>query len=162
MKGLCAGCAAAALAIVLTPSALAAHGKVGLWEATVQMAGMPAMANLPPQVQAQMKAHGVSMGGGGITSKFCMTAADVAGDKPAYKQNPDCTTQNVKVRGNTMSADVICTGKMNGRGHLDVTYSSPEHYTAAQTMDMVQEGHPIHSATNIDARWISPNCGNVK
>jgi len=158
MKAIYAGCA---LALVLTPSALAAHGKVGQWQATVQMGGMPAMpnmSNLPPQVQAQMRAHGVSMNAAGVTTKFCMTAADVAGDKPVFKQDAGCRTENVKVRGSSMSADVICTGTMNARGHIEFTWTSNEHYTAVQSMDMVQEGHPMHTSTSIDARWIAPVC----
>jgi len=164
MKVLLVG--AAAVAVVVTSSALAAHGKVGLWQANIQtsgLPGMPSMANLPPEVAAQMKARGITMGAGGttITTKFCMTAAQVASDKPITSQNNSCTTQNVKIQGNTMSADVICTGQMNSRGHIVATWSSLEHYSAVQNMDMVQQGQTVHTTMNINAQWLSPNCGSV-
>jgi hypothetical protein len=167
MKSICATSLAAALAIVITPSALAGHGKAGLWESTVQMnsgpmAGMPDVSRLPPQAQAQMRAHGMQMGGNTITTKYCMTAAQVASDTPVFRQASMCKSENVRMRGNTFSADVVCNGKMKARGHVEITYSSPEHYSGVQTTDMVMEGRTMHTTMNINARWLSPNCGKVK
>ena len=166
MKSICATSFLIALAILITPSALAAHGKAGLWQSTVQMnsgamAGMPDMSKMPPQVQAQMRARGTSMGGNTMITKYCMTAAQVASDKPAFRQASNCKSENVRTSGNTFSADVVCTGKMKGRGHVQIIYSSPEHYSGMQTTDMVMEGRTMHTTMNIDARWLSPNCGKV-
>jgi len=166
MKSICATALAAALAIALTPAALAAHGKAGLWEVAIQtgggMAAMPDMSKMPPQVQAQMRAHGVHMGGNTITTKYCMTAADVANDAPAFKHESNCKPENVKVMGNTYSADVVCTGKLTARGHIHITYSSPVHYSGTQTTMMMMDGRTMNTTTNMDARWVSPDCGSVK
>ena len=167
MKSICAMPFAIALAVVLTPSALAAHGKAGLWQLTIQtnsgaMAGMPDMSKLPPQVQAQMRAHGTSMGGNTMTSKYCMTAAQVASDQPAFRQASNCKSENARMSGNTFSADVVCTGAMKSRGHTEITYTSPEHYSGTQTTDVFMEGRAIHTTMNMDARWLSPNCGKVR
>jgi len=162
--------AAAALAtgLLLSPAALAGHGKAGLWEVTTKntiagMAGMPDMASLPPQVQAQMRAHGVQMnGGGGITSRFCMTADQVANDRPVVDHPGECKPQNMKFTGQAFSTDIVCTGKMKGTGHVQFTFSSPEHYSGSETMDMTEPGGmPMRTTMTMDARWLSPNCGQV-
>jgi Protein of unknown function (DUF3617) len=155
----------AAFAIIASPAAVAGHGKVGTWEVTTQMSGsgmpqMPNMANLPPEVQARMKAHGVMMhGAGGMTSRFCMTAEQVNSDKPPMTHHGDCQTQNVKIKGNTFSADIVCSGQMKGKGHTDMTFDSPEHYSGHQTMTMTVEGGQTmtHDLT-MDAHWVSPTC----
>ncbi len=153
----------AAVVALTCPAALAGHGKVGTWEVTTHMAGMPPMpnmANLPPEAQAQMKAHGVQMnGGGGITSRFCMTAEQVNSDKPPMTHSGDCQAQNMKMSGNTFSADVVCKGRMNGKGHIEITYSSPEHYSGHETMTMTMEGgQQMKHDKTMDAHWVSPTC----
>ena len=75
---LIAGAGLAALGLVAVP-AIASHGKVGLWDVTVtvRMAGMPAMpdmSKLPPEAQAAMRAHGISMNGHTMSATHCMTA----------------------------------------------------------------------------------------
>ncbi len=156
---------ASVLALATSPVALAAHGKVGTWQVTTKMGGggmaaMPNMANLPPEVQARMKAHGVQMNGaGGMTAKFCMTQEQVNSDKPPMTHRGDCQAQNVHVKGNTFSADIVCTGHMNGKGHMEYTFDSPEHYSGHQTMTMTMEGgQPMTNEMTMDAHWLSPTC----
>lgn len=162
--------AAAALAagLLLSLAALAAHGKAGLWEVTTRnnmggMPSMPDMSSLPPQVQAQLKARGVRMNGSEIATRFCMTADQVASDHPVLTHNAECKAQNVKFEGSTFNADIVCTGKLKGTGHVQITFSSPVHYLGSETMDMTEPGGtPMHTTMAMDARWLSPNCGNVK
>lgn len=152
---------------ILAPAALAGHGKVGTWQVTTRMGGMdnamvkmPDMSKLPPAVQAKMKARGMQMNpGGGMTAKFCMTEDQVKADKPPMTR-PDspCKPQNIKVTGHTFSADIVCTGKMNGRGHTEMTFDSPEHYSGHQTMTMTMEGRTMTHEMFMDAKWLSPNC----
>jgi hypothetical protein len=165
MKTVHAASIAIGFAVLLTPAAFAGHGKAGLWESTIQMSGMPGMpdmSNLPPEAQAAMRSHGMQMGGNTITSKFCMTPAQVAADQPVYKHDAACQPQNVKFVGNTYSADVVCTGAAAGtRGHIEITFLSADHWKGVQSTDMVQEGHKMHTTMNMEGKWISPNCGNV-
>jgi hypothetical protein len=155
----------AAFGLAMCPAALAGHGKVGTWEVTTQMktGGMPAMpnmANLPPEIQARMKSHGVQMNaGGGMTSRFCMTADQVNGDKPPMTHRGNCQAQNMKMSGSTFSADVVCTGHMNAKGHIELTFDKPEHYSGHQTMTMTMEGgQPMTNDMTMDARWVAPDC----
>ena len=163
MKAVRIAAIGAALAVVACPAALAGHGKVGTWEMTTQMSGMPPMpnmANLPPEAQAQMKAHGVMMhGAGGMTSRFCMTAEQVNNDKPPMTHHGDCQAQNIKIKGNSFSADVVCNGRMKGKGHTDMTFDSPEHFSGHQTMMMTMEdGQTMSHDMTMDAHWVSPTC----
>jgi len=126
------------MAFAFSPAALAGHGKVGLWESTVQVMGRA------------------------MTNKFCMSAAQVAADKPVYRNQAHCTPQNEKMSGNTYSADVVCTSPMNMKMHMQITWDSAEHYSGTQTTDMAMGGQTMHNSTSFEARWLSPNCGNVK
>src|ERR1700744_690509 len=93
--------AIAAGVLALPIAAFASHGKVGLWEVTTTMnmggAGMqmPDLSKLPPDqramVEAQLKKSGVSMNGNTVTAQHCMTASEVATDKPmAMGHMKDC------------------------------------------------------------------------
>ncbi|MDE1985005.1 MAG: DUF3617 family protein [Alphaproteobacteria bacterium] len=81
-------------AAIAVPATAASHVKPGLWEMKIQSGqaqAMPDMSQLPPSVRAQMKAHGVQMnGGGGITSRHCITPAEANMDKPQVGQSKDC------------------------------------------------------------------------
>lgn len=164
MKAVHTAVITAALALLATPAALAAHGKVGTWEVTVKMGGagmgaMPDMSKLPPEAQARMKAHGMQMSGaGGMTTKVCMTAEQVNSDKPPMTHHGECEAQNVKISGNTFNADIVCKGKMNGKGHIEVTYDSPEHYSGHQTMTMNMNGQQMNHDMTMEGRWISATC----
>jgi hypothetical protein len=157
---------AAACALLLAPAALAAHGKVGTWQVTTTMgaagaeAGMPDLSKLPPDVQAKMKAHGVHMNtGGGITTKFCMSEDQVKNDKPQLtRADSPCKPANMKVSGNTFSADIICSGQMTGKGHIEMTFDSPEHYSGHQTMTMSMNGQTMSHDMSMDAKWLTPAC----
>ena len=156
-----------AVSVSIPIIAWASHGKVGLWEINVQtnmgaMPGMPDMSKLPPEAQARMKAMGMQMNGNGLTVRHCMTVADVNNDKPNLSQNQECKTTNVKMIGQKFSADLVCTGRLNGTGHIEVTYDSPEHYTAFETMSGTAGGHPVNNSTKMSGRWISPDCGKVQ
>ena len=79
-----------AIAIVLLPAtALAGHGKAGLWNITtsMEMANMPQM---PPEAMAMMKARGMKMPGMGqpMTSQICMTQEQVNADMPPAHAQP--------------------------------------------------------------------------
>jgi hypothetical protein len=152
------GCAISAVA-------WASHGKAGLWEVTVRnnmdhmqgAPGMPDMSQLPPAQRAQIEA----MMARGTTVRHCMTEADVNNDDP-YWRNQECKTTNFRRSGQTVSVDMVCTGRMTGHGHVQYTYDSPEHYSGTQSMSMLVRGQTAIHTTNIDAHWVSVDCGGVR
>jgi len=148
--------------IALPAVAWASHGKAGLWEITIrsnmgQMQGMPDLSKLPPEAQARIQA----MNSNGITVRHCMTAAEVASDKPDVTHNQDCKATNTIANGQTFSVDLVCTGKVNGTGHLRFSFDGTEHYAGIETMNMTINGHIVNHTTNVDAHWLSADCGKV-
>ncbi|HEX4159542.1 MAG TPA: DUF3617 domain-containing protein [Rhizomicrobium sp.] len=151
-------------AAVLPIAALAAHGKAGLWEITTHMNMPGAMAAIPPDQMARMQAMGIHMPNGQtVTSQHCMTAEEVAADKPPpIRNSQDCTTANVVHDGRTINVDVVCKGAMDGQGHFTLTYDSDEHYTGNYMFTGSAHGHPASMSNSIEGKWISADCGSVK
>lgn len=143
-------------------AALASHGKAGLWEITTTM-NMPNMPQMSPQQMAQMQAMGMHMPmGHTMTVQRCMTAEDVAQDKPPPMHNRECTMINVKIDGHTFSGDTVCNGDFQGQGHFSVTYDGDSHYSGTTSMTGSANGHPISTSNSFDGKWVSADCGNVK
>ena len=100
---------AVAMAVAASP-ALAAHGKIGLWQITIKadMSGM-----MTPQQMAKMKAMGMKMPmADGITLQHCMTAAEVAMDHPPAQtgHEKECKVQNLRTSGQSFEADIEVDG----------------------------------------------------
>lgn len=146
--------------------ALASHGKAGLWDVTITMGGnaakMPDISKLPPEAQARMKAMGMSMNGNTMNVQHCMTAQEVAVDKPPTDtHNKDCTVTNSKITGHTMSADMTCHGDFSGTGHMQFTYDSDTHYSGEVSMTGTAAGHPTTQDNKFEGKWVSADCGAV-
>jgi Protein of unknown function (DUF3617) len=153
---------AAVVLVAASSSALALHGKAGLWSVSVKvdMAGMP---QIPPEQLAKMNAMGIHipMGGDTITTTHCVTPAEAAMDKiPTMSKEHQkyCAVQNLKSSADGMSADMICTGKVEGNGHMTFHFDSPEHYVGSGSLNAVVNGHPMKSSTSFEARWVSAEC----
>lgn len=165
--------AVAAGVLALPIAAFASHGKAGLWDVTVTMSmggaamQMPDLSKLPPDqramVEAQMKKNGVSMNGNTVSSQHCMTAAEVATDKPPTMGHmKDCTVQNMKFAGGAMTADTVCSGAdMTGNGHMSVSYSDDSHYSGKMTFNGTSHGHPVNMTNTFEGHWVSADCGGV-
>jgi tetratricopeptide (TPR) repeat protein len=131
-------------------AALASHGKVGLWDITVEMNMPNAMGVQPPN-------------GNTMTSQHCMTAAEVSSDKPpAMTHNKDCSMQNVNVSGGTYAADMVCSGPdMQGNGHVSTAFDSDTHYSGQMTFTGTAHGHPVDMTNSFEGKWVSADCGDV-
>jgi hypothetical protein len=145
-------------------AALAARGKAGLWEITTRMSMPNMMAAIPPDRLARMQAMGIHMPNGQtFTAQHCMTADEVASDKPPPMRNTqDCTTTNTTHDAHTLNVDLVCKGDMDGQGHLTVTYDSDAHYSGNFTFTGSAHGHPSSMSNSFEGRWISADCGSVK
>ena len=152
-------------AVTLPVAALAAHGKVGLWEISTRMNMPGMMATMPPDALARMQAMGMHMPNGQtFTTQHCMTADEVAQDKPPPMRNAqDCTASNVTHSGQTLNVEMVCKGdNMDGQGHFTLTYDSDAHYTGNYTFTGTAHGHPANMSYTVEGKWISADCGSVK
>jgi len=142
--------------------ALAMHAKPGEWQVSMKM-NMSGIPQIPPAQLAKMRAMGIRlpMGGDTITVTHCMTPSEAAMDKiPAMSKEHQkyCTTQNLKTSADSMSADMVCTGKVQGGGHMQVQFDSPEHYAGKVSMSFNANGHPMSSTNTFEAKWLSADC----
>src|SRR6185437_7048753 len=96
-----------------------------------------------------------------MTVQHCMTQEEVNADHPAMRNEKECKLSNVKIGGNAFSADMVCTGEMQGTGHAEFVFDSPEHYTGKTTMVGTADGHPINNTTAMEGRWIGADCKGV-
>lgn len=142
--------------------ALALHAKPSEWQITIRMdmAGMP---QIPPAQIAKMHAMGIHLpvGGDAVTVTHCMTPSEAAMDKiPAMAKEHQkyCKMQNMKASADGISADMVCTGRVQGSGHMAVRFDSPEHYAGKVSMNAVANGHPISTTSTFDAKWLSADC----
>ena len=160
--------ASVALLLVSPGVALAGHGKAGLWTITtsIQMPNMPQMPQMSPEVAAMMKQRGMSMPGmgGPITTQICMTQADVDANVPPRSGNheEDCQTHVISQTSSSMSADTVCSGRMQGTGHMQVSYSGAEHYEGSYSFKGSMEGHPNQMSSTFKGDWVKADCGSVK
>jgi hypothetical protein len=152
----------AALLIGASTAALAMHAKPGEWQVSVKMdmAGVP---QIPPAQLAKMRAMGVHvpMGGDAVTMTHCMTSSEAAMDKiqaMSKEHQKYCTMQNMRMSADGMSADMVCTGKVQGGGHMQVHFDSPEHYAGKVSMSFNTHGHPMSMTNTFEAKWLSANC----
>jgi Protein of unknown function (DUF3617) len=152
----------AAILIGASSAALAMHAKPGEWQVSMKMdmAGIP---QIPPAQLARMRAMGihVPMGGDTLTVTHCITPAEAAMDRiPAMSKEHQkyCSMQNMKTSAGGMSADMVCTGKVQGGGHMEVRFDSPEHYAGKISMNFSANGHPVSSTSTFEAKWLSADC----
>ena len=157
-------CSAALL--LLTPAvALAAHGKAGLWNISTTMS--MAMPQMPPEALAMMKERGIKvpgMGGAPIVSQICMTQADVDADAPPPTRNSEmnCQTHVISKTANSMSSDMVCSGRMQGTGHMEVSYANPEHYSGSYSFKGSMEGSTSQMTSTFKGDWVKADCGAIK
>ncbi len=155
-------CAAAFL--VFSGAALA-HGKAGLWNVSVTAKTSVDTSHMSPKVQAQLRAMGLLDGKGmTISDQHCMTAAEVARTDFVPSDNADrsCKIVGQKNTSNSMSADMVCSGDFNGKGHMQFTFDGDTHYIGHMTMTGTRAGKVSNTDMTFEGRWLKPDCGKVK
>jgi hypothetical protein len=132
--------AALILAGVAVPASAMPHAKPGFWSTTTttSMNGGPQGFRMPART---------------LTATFCMTPEQANADAPK-PPNPSCAVQNIRNDGRTVSADMVCHGRMEGRGHFSTTYDSDTHYRSQMTMAM--NGMTMNNTT--EAKWLKADC----
>ncbi len=140
--------------------------KPGLWEITTtmtwQQSPFPAGMQMPPQAAA-------AFGGAPHTVQYCLTQQMI--DKfgaPMPQQSPrqTCQVANVQKTANSMTADWICTGAMNGKGSMESHWSDDGTATGklhfVGTMQMGPNPTPIEWTTQSTSVYKGPDCGSVQ
>jgi Protein of unknown function (DUF3617) len=156
---LAAALALGVLAMPVSALAFAGHGKPGLWQISTKM-DMGHM--FTPEQEAQMRAHGIPVPANNVfTVTHCVTPEEAAMTRPpeSFNRQKECKLANLKTAGETISADMVCSGaEVQGGGHFQMTYDSPEHYIGKVSMSMTTHGHAIASTTTMEGKWLSADC----
>jgi uncharacterized protein DUF3617 len=151
--------AVAVVAIPATAIAFAGLGKPGLWQISTKL-DMSHM--LTPEQEARMRANGIKLPAGDtITVTHCVTPEEAAMTKPppSVGHQKDCKIANLKTSGRTIGADMVCSGaNVQGGGHFEMTYDSPEHYTGKVSINFTAHGHAASSTTTMEGKWLSADC----
>ena len=120
---------------------------------------------MPPEAMAKMRAMGMKMPSAQtFATQLCMTQAEVDSDKPPPMGRKDsgCTSHIVSQTGTAMTAEMVCNGEMKGTGHMQIAYSSPEHYAGSYSFKGAVNGHEMNSSSSFKGDWVKADCGAVK
>jgi hypothetical protein len=138
--------------------------KPGLWEMTTtttwQQSPMPAGMAMPAGAKSPFA-------GGTTTTQVCLTQAQI--DKYGAitpQSRGDCQTTNVSIKSNSMTADMVCTGAMSGKGTMQSSWTDDEHATGKVhflgSMQMGPNSMPVEWTSNSTSVFKSADCGSVK
>jgi hypothetical protein len=139
--------------------------KPGLWEMTTKMtwqqSPMPAGVTLPQGMASPFS-------GTTTTTQVCITQEmiDKYGAPVPQTRNSDCQVTNVVMKSSSMTAEMICTGMMKGKGTLESSWEGSSgtkgkvHF--AGSMQMGQNATPVEWTAESTAVFKGPDCGSVK
>ncbi|MBW8845028.1 MAG: DUF3617 domain-containing protein [Burkholderiales bacterium] len=151
--------------------------KPGLWEfkqtpqldpaRQAQMAqAQKAMENMPAdqrkmieQMMAQ-KGVNVSMAGGSITLKTCVTKEQAERNMAPVTHHGNCT-QDVKRSGSTIQTHFVCTDPAS-EGDATVTLRGNEGFTNDVTVRSQRQGKTETTKVSGEGRWLGADCGDVQ
>ena len=140
-----------------------ANRKPGLYEMNSTMTWQ--QSPFPQGMQPPAGPHS-PFGGGGPT-QVCVTQEMI--DRyggPTPQSRGDCTVQNVVKSATGMTADYVCTGRMNGTGKVEANWTetgqshSKVHFTG--TLQMGQRSAPVEWTMDTTGMYKGPDCGSVK
>src|SRR5271154_2972138 len=107
--------------LTVTVVASAQTRKPGLWELTTTMTWQ----------QSPFPAGTAGAPGGGVphTTEVCFTQQMIDKYGAVLPQNRGCQVINVVKKSNSMTADMVCSGAMSGKGNLESSWTDGEHAT---------------------------------
>jgi len=142
----------------------AQNRKPGLWELTTtqtwQQSPLPAGMSAPGGGNSPF-------GGGTHTMQVCLTQQQI--DKYGAitpQQSHGCQVTNVVKKASGMTADMVCTGAMSGKGTMESTLTDSEHAKGKVhfigSIKAGQNTRPIEYTVNSSSVFKGADCGDVK
>ncbi len=124
--------------------------KPGLWEMTTTMSWQ--QAGMPPGMT-----H---------TTQVCLTQAMINKyGAPVPQSNNDCKISNVVLHATSMTADMVCSGRMAGKATLESSWTDPNHAIGKMhfvgTMQMGPNSRTVEYTVNSSSVYKGPDCGSV-
>lgn len=151
----------------IAPVIAAGQMKPGLWEMTMKSDAMKAMPKIPPAQAEQMRRMGVDVPqfqDGGMVSKVCITPQMASQSAPGLENmQAGCQAKNVVQKGNSYSADIVCSGDMmKGSGKVEGNHASDQRFISTYDFKGTVHGQPVSQRHETSGRWLGADCGSVK
>jgi hypothetical protein len=127
---------------------------------TWQKSPLPAGITLPAGIKSPFS-------GTTTTTQVCYTQAMI--DKygaPVAQPNKDCQITNIVKGASSMTADMVCSGKMNGKGELESSWPTSSvtkgkmHFSGS--MASGSQSMPVEWTIEYSSVYKGPDCGSVK
>jgi Protein of unknown function (DUF3617) len=101
------------------------------------------------------------------TTQVCLTRQQIDKYNAIIpSMNGGCHVTNVIKKTNGMTADMICAGRMSGKGTLESSATDSEHATGKMhfvgSIQLGAASKPIEWTANSTSVYKSPDCGSVK
>src|SRR5207237_7064929 len=110
---------------------------------------------MPPRMAAAIKQQYE----GTQSAYYCMDGVAVSGDKILFPPGP-CEAGETTVSGKELQADYVCSdGNNSGKGHMTITYDSPEHYSGEAIFNTTN-GSGMKLRSKIEGQWVNGVCGD--
>jgi hypothetical protein len=137
--------------------------KPGLWEMTTTMtwqkSPMPPGMVMPPGMKSPFS-------GSTITSQVCLTQAMIDKYGAPMSQSKDCQIVNISMRASGMTASMVCSGKMNGKGTIESQWPDGSHARGKVhfegTMQAGPNTVPVEYSADSTSTYKGADCGSVK
>lgn len=148
--------AAGVCVLVLGVFAWAQTRKAGLWEVTSTMTWQ----------QSPFPA-GMQPAGGPHTTLICVTQEqiDKYGTVPPQSHG-ECQVTNIVKKTTGMTAEMVCTGHVTGKGDIQASWSDDTHATSTVhftgTMQMGPNTQPFEWSVESTSVYKGADCGSVK
>ena len=130
--------------------------KAGLWEVTATMSWQ--QSPFPAGMGPMSEPH---------TTKICVTQEqiDKFGTVPPQTRG-SCQVNDVVKKANGMSAALVCTGPMSGKGDIQSSWTDDSHATSKVhflgAMQMGPNSKPVEWTVESTSLYKGADCGSVK
>ena len=135
--------------------------KTGLWEvtSTLTLQQSPFPPGMTPPSSSPLAP-------GPHTTQICLTQAMIDKFGGPAPQNGECQFADIKKSDHGVSADLVCSGRMTGKGTFESSWSDPEHAKATIHVTATAQGRggpvPIEFTRESTSVFKSADCGEVK
>lgn len=144
-------CCIVALGII----AWAQARKPGLWELTTTMTW-----------QQSPFPDGMQPGGGSHTSQYCVSQQYFDKYGAILPQMRECQVSNIVKKAHSMTADLVCSGRMNGKGTAESSWTDDEHAKGSVhftgSMQMGADTKPTEWTSTSTSVFKGADCGDVQ
>jgi hypothetical protein len=131
--------------------------KPGLWELTSTQTW---------QQSPFPSGNNVTLGNGPRTTKACLTQKQIDKYGAIVPPMRGCEIVNIVKKAHGMTADMVCTGAMNGKATLESTAIDDEHAKGKMhfigSMKVGPNSKPVEWTTESSSVFKSADCGDVK